>query len=119
MRTLPVALRDPRATLEAESARIETRSAEIVWIEELIDVAETPASTTAYALLKREDERHLTMQGYDNPVFVEDIVRNAAVRLREDARVTWFKVRAENHESIHDHNAFPQVTWARPREQTS
>lgn len=86
--------------------RIEIRSIEIVWIEELIDVAEASASTPVYALLKREDERHLTMPAYDNPVFVEDMVRDAAVRLREDARITWFRVRAENHESIHNHNAF-------------
>jgi len=93
--------------------RIETRSTEIVWIEELIDVAEVSASTPVYALLKREDERHLTMQAYDNPVFVEDMVRNAAVRLRDDARITWFRVRAENQESIHNHNAFAQVSWSR------
>ncbi len=93
--------------------RIETRSTEIIWIEELIDVAEASASTPVYALLKREDERYLTMQAYDNPVFVEDMVRNAAVRLREDARVTWFRVRAENHESIHNHNAFAQVSLSR------
>jgi GTP cyclohydrolase I len=93
--------------------RIETRSTEIVWIEELIEVAEASASTPVYALLKREDERLLTMQAYDNPVFVEDMVRNAAVRLREDARVTWFRVRAENHESIHNHNAFAQLSFSR------
>ncbi|MCU0834301.1 MAG: GTP cyclohydrolase FolE2 [Chromatiaceae bacterium] len=90
--------------------RIETRSTGIIWIEELIEIAESSASTPVYALLKREDERHLTMQAYDNPVFVEDMVRNAAVRLRTDARVTWFRVRAENHESIHNHNAFAQVS---------
>ena len=93
--------------------RIETRSTEIIWIEELIEVAEASASTPVYALLKREDERHLTMQAYDNPVFVEDMVRNVAVRLRDDTRVTWFRVRAENHESIHNHNAFAQVSYSR------
>lgn len=61
---------------------IQTCSDEIVWIEELIDVAEASASAPVYALLKREDERHLTMQAYDKPVFVEDMVRNVAVRLR-------------------------------------
>jgi len=95
--------------------RIETRSTEIVWIEELVEVAEASASTPVYALLKREDERHLTMRAYDNPVFVEDMVRNAAVQLREDARITWFRVRAENHESIHNHNAFAQVSYSRPK----
>jgi GTP cyclohydrolase I len=98
--------------------RIYTRSTEIVWIEELIDVAESSASTPVYALLKREDERYLTMQAYENPVFVEDMVRNAAVRLREDPRITWFRVRAENHESIHNHNAFAQVTLATDHRRT-
>ena len=55
---------------------------------------------------KRVDERHVTMQAYDNPVFVEDMVRNVAVVLREDPRVSWFRVQAVNHESIHNHNAF-------------
>lgn len=93
--------------------RLETRSAGIVWIEELIEVAEGSASSPVYALLKRSDERHLTMRAYENPVFVEDMVRNAAVRLKADPRILWFRVRAENQESIHNHNAFAQVTWAR------
>ncbi len=92
---------------------IQTRSNDIVWIEELIDVAEASASAPVYALLKREDERHLTMRAYDTPVFVEDMVRNVAVKLRDDERIAWFRVRADNHESIHNHNAFAQVTWER------
>ncbi len=92
---------------------LEIRSDEIVWIEELIGVAEASGSAPVYALLKREDERYLTMKTYDNPVFVEDMVRNVAVRLREDPRIKWFRVRAENHESIHNHNAFAQATWQR------
>jgi GTP cyclohydrolase I len=86
----------------------------LVWIEELVDLAEGSASAPVYPLLKREDERHVTMQAYDNPAFVEDIVRNVAVSLREDPRVAWFCVRAVNHESIHDHDAFAQVEWRRP-----
>jgi GTP cyclohydrolase IB len=95
---------------------IRTRSDDLVWIEELIEVAESAASAPVYALLKRADERHVTMRAYDNPVFVEDMVRNVAVTLRKDRRVTWFCVRADNHESIHNHNAFAQVTWTRPQE---
>ena len=53
------------------------------------------------------------MQAYDNPVFVEDVVRNAAEILRDDDRVAAFTVKAVNHESIHNHNAFAQVTWQR------
>ena len=104
---------DYGAHIQRGYIQIQVRSSDIVWIEELIEVAEASASAPVYARLKRADERHLTMQAYDNPVFVEDIVRNVAVRLRADPRVTWFRVRAENQESIHNHNAFAQVTWER------
>lgn len=86
---------------------------ELVWIEELVEIADGSASAPVYALLKREDERHVTMQAYDNPVFVEDIVRNVALRLRADDRITWFCVHALNHESIHNHSAFAEIQWAR------
>jgi GTP cyclohydrolase I len=89
-----------------------------VWIEELIEIAEQSASAPVYPLLKREDERHLTMRAYDNPVFVEDMVRNVAVRLKTDARVAWFRVHAVNHESIHNHGAFAQIEWRRASEVT-
>jgi len=82
---------------------------DFVWIEELIAIAEKSASAPVYALLKRPDERHVTMQAFDNPVFVEDVVRNVASQLRREKRVTWFEVRAVNHESIHDHSAFAVV----------
>ncbi len=83
----------------------------MVWIEELIDVAESAGSAPVRPLLKREDERELTMRAYDNPAFVEDVVRHAASRLRDDARVAWLRVRAETIESIHDHNAFAVIEW--------
>lgn len=82
---------------------------QMLWIEELIDVAEKSASAPIYPLLKRTDERFVTMQAYDNPVFVEDVVRNVAARLRDDERISWFEVRAVNHESIHNHSAFAVV----------
>jgi GTP cyclohydrolase I len=85
-----------------------------VWIEELVEIAEASASCPVYPLLKRPDERHVTMQAYDNPVFVEDMVRNVAVKLRDDARIGWFRVHARNDESIHNHNAFASTTWRRP-----
>jgi GTP cyclohydrolase IB len=81
----------------------------LIWIEELIEIAETSGSAPVYPLLKREDERFVTMQAYDNPVFVEDVVRNVARRIREDGRIAWFEVRAVNHESIHNHSAFAVV----------
>jgi GTP cyclohydrolase IB len=66
-----------------------------------------------YPLLKRADERHVTMQAYDNPVFVEDMVRNVAARLRDEPRVSSFRVHAVNHESIHNHGAFAETRWPR------
>jgi GTP cyclohydrolase I len=82
---------------------------ELILIEDLIEVAEKSGSAPVYALLKRTDERFVTMQAYDNPVFVEDVVRNAAALLRTDKRVSSFTVKAVNHESIHDHNAFATI----------
>jgi GTP cyclohydrolase I len=86
---------------------------ELVWIEELVDYAEASASAPLYPLLKREDERHVTMQAYDKPAFVEDVVRDVAIRLQNDERIVWFKVHALNQESIHNHNAFAQIEWSR------
>lgn len=83
---------------------------ELILIEDLIEIAEKSGSAPVYALLKRPDERHVTMQAYDNPVFVEDVVRNAAALLRADRRVASFTVKAVNHESIHDHNAFAVIS---------
>lgn len=82
---------------------------ELIWIEELIEIAEKSASAPVYPLLKREDERFVTMQAYDNPVFVEDVARNVTRHLRADGRVAWFEVRVVNHESIHNHSAFAVV----------
>jgi len=84
-----------------------------VWIEEVIDIVESSASAPVYALLKRSDERYVTMQAHDNPVFVEDIVRNIALKLKKHPKIAWFKIHAENHESIHNHNAFAKVEWSR------
>ena len=86
-----------------------------IWISELIEIAEGSASAPVYPLLKRPDERHVTMQAYENPRFVEDIVREAAYQLTQDSRVMWFSVKTTNHESIHNHNVFGQVEWHRYR----
>lgn len=85
----------------------------LIWLEELLAIAESSASCPVYPLLKRQDERHVTMQAYDNPAFVEDIVRDCAVALKADERVDWFRVHVENHESIHNHAAFAELEWAR------
>jgi GTP cyclohydrolase I len=103
-------------TMDVRSRRSEDGQPELIWIEELVEVAERSASAPVYPLLKRPDERHVTMQAHDNPVFVEDVVRNVAARLQDDIRVSWFRVHAENHESIHNHSAFARIEWTRPWE---
>jgi GTP cyclohydrolase IB len=85
----------------------------ILWIEDLVEVADGASSCPVYPLLKRADERHVTMQAFDNPKFVEDIVRDVALALRDDSRVRWFKARARSDESIHNHCAFAEVEWTR------
>jgi GTP cyclohydrolase IB len=99
--------------IDVRSGPDDNGNSEFIWLEELIEVAEKAASAPVYPLLKRDDERFVTMQAYDNPVFVEDMVRNVAESLMADSRVAWFCVRAENHESIHNHNVFAQVSWSR------
>src|SRR6478672_3413834 len=85
---------------------VQIRSAKPVWIEDLIAIIENSASSELYSLLKREDEKAVTERAYENPVFVEDLVRNVALKLNAHADVTWYKVEAENYESIHNHNAY-------------
>jgi GTP cyclohydrolase IB len=85
---------------------VQIRSRKAVWIEDLIGMIESSASSELYALLKRQDEKAVTERAYENPVFVEDLVRNVALKLNAHPDVTWYKVEAENHESIHNHNAY-------------
>ena len=82
------------------------RSTKSVWFEELVGMIESSASSELYALLKRQDEKAVTERAYENPVFVEDLVRNVALKLNADKRISWYKVEAENFESIHNHNAY-------------
>lgn len=82
---------------------------EIVWIEDLVDLAERNASAPIYPALKRPDERFVTMQAFDNPAFVEDVVRGVAAGLLEDPRVENFHVEASSDESIHNHRAFARI----------
>ena len=86
---------------------------ELVWIEELVEIAEKAASAPVYPLLKRSDERFVTMMMYDNPTFVEDIVRNVAVQMQADGRIAWFRVKVLSYESIHNHDAFALLEWER------
>lgn len=89
---------------------IRVKSTELVWLENLIEIAESEASAPLYTLLKREDEKAVTEQAYRNPRFAEDIVRAIALRLKADTRISWYQIETKNMESIHNHNAYAQVT---------
>ncbi len=80
-----------------------------VWIEDLIDIIENEASCELYGLLKRPDEKYVTEHAYDNPKFVEDMVRDVATRLNEDERISAYTVESENFESIHNHSAYALI----------
>ena len=80
-----------------------------VWIEDLIARVESCASCELYSLLKRPDEKAVTERAYDNPVFVEDLVRNIALASNADEQLRWYRVEAENFESIHNHNAYAVI----------
>lgn len=85
---------------------VRIRSTKAIWIEDLIAMIESSASSELYSLLKREDEKAVTERAYENPTFVEDLVRNVVLKLNAHPDVTWYKVEAENFESIHNHNAY-------------
>ncbi len=89
--------------------RVKVRFKKLVWIEDLIEIVEKSASCDLYSILKRPDEKHVTERAYENPMFVEDVVREVATKLTSDPNITWFSVEAENFESIHNHNAYAFV----------
>jgi len=80
-----------------------------IWLENLIDMVESAASSQVYALLKRPDEKHVTEQAYDNPMFVEDVVRKVAEMAKKHLDIYWFSVSVESFESIHKHSAYAYV----------
>ena len=80
-----------------------------LWIEDLIQLIEESASAQLYSLLKRDDEKFVTEQAYENPVFVEDLVRNVATKVETITNISWYRVEAENYESIHNHNAYAVI----------
>jgi len=119
-RKLHIGVRVPVCTLCPCSKEISTEGAhnqrgivsvtalfkEFFWIEEIIEIVESSASSDVFALLKREDEKFLTEQAYSRPMFVEDVVREVTDKLSKDPRFTVFSVEAENFESIHNHSAY-------------
>jgi GTP cyclohydrolase I len=77
-----------------------------LWIEDVVEMLEDCASGTAYSLLKREDEKYVTEKSYDNPTFVEDVVRNVALKLDKVENIINYQVEVETCESIHNHDAY-------------
>ena len=92
-------------TIEAKAAK-----GEIIYLEDLIDLAEEKASSELYAILKRDDEKVVTERAYENPAFVEDIVRDIAVELNANKKVNFYCLESENFESIHNHSAYALIT---------
>lgn len=88
---------------------ITAKTCDVVWIEDLVRIPEQQASCELFGLLKRPDEKYVTERAYDNPKFVEDIVRDVAAELNADARIEAYIVESENFESIHNHSAYALI----------
>lgn len=82
------------------------RFRDMVWLEEVIEMIESSASCALFPVLKRPDEKWVTEHAYENPRFVEDMVREVALKFNADERITWYEIEVENFESIHAHNAY-------------
>jgi GTP cyclohydrolase IB len=89
---------------------VQVRTQAFIWLEELIELVEQEASSELFGLLKRPDEKFVTERAYENPKFVEDMVRDVAQRLNEDERIAAYIVEAENFESIHNHSAYARIS---------
>ncbi len=90
--------------------RLATRFKKFIWMEDMIELVEKASSCEVYSVLKRVDEKYVTEKGFNNPKFVEDVVRDVATLLQQDPNITWFSVSAENFESIHNHSAYAYIT---------
>ena len=88
---------------------VTARTNDFVWIEEIVDIVEKQGSSELYGLLKRPDEKFVTERAYDNPKFVEDLVRDVAAVLNLDERIDAYVVESENFESIHNHSAYALI----------
>ncbi|MBE8190256.1 MAG: GTP cyclohydrolase I FolE2 [Candidatus Thioglobus sp.] len=89
--------------------KVRAAAGKALYIEDLIDLAERKASCELYGILKREDEKVVTERAYDNPAFVEDLVRDIAVELNSDERICYYRLESENFESIHNHSAYALI----------
>ena len=94
---------------------VTARVNDFVWVEEIVELVEKQASCELYGLLKRPDEKYVTQRAYDNPKFVEDMVRDVAALLVADARIEAFVVESENFESIHNHSAYAMIEKVKTR----
>jgi GTP cyclohydrolase I len=103
-----------------QRCRIEAkvRFSGMLWIEELVELLEGAASCPVFAVLKRPDEKYVTEAAFENPKFVEDIVRDLAVAMEREKRIAWYEINSENFESIHSHNAYAQITRDKRAEPT-
>lgn len=81
----------------------------LIWLEEMISLVEKSASSELYSILKRADEKQVTERGYLNPKFVEDIVRDIALELDGNKKISWYELSVENYESIHNHSAYAYI----------
>ncbi|MGC8604969.1 MAG: GTP cyclohydrolase FolE2 [Desulfomonilaceae bacterium] len=89
--------------------RVQLRFRKFFWIEEIIEIVESSVSSEIYSMLKRPDEKYVTERAYENPMFVEDVVRVAVSRLREKNNFPWYRIEAETFESIHNHSAYALI----------
>ncbi len=103
------AISDYGAHNQRSHITLKARIGEDMYLEELIDIAEQESSCEVYGILKRADEKYVTERAYDNPKFVEDIVRDLAVRLNNEPRIRAYTVETENFESIHNHSAYALI----------
>lgn len=110
------AISDRGAHNQRSIIEVAVRSTQFIWIEDVVEAVERCGSAPVYALLKREDEKFVTEQAYDNPKFVEDLVRDVVLSMRAFNGVHWVRVQADNHESIHNHSAFAEIEWSAEKE---
>jgi GTP cyclohydrolase I len=89
--------------------RVQLRFKSFFWIEDIIEMVESSVSSEIFSLLKRPDEKFVTEKAYENPMFVEDVVRGVVMRLKEENNFHWYRVEAENFESIHNHSAYAMI----------
>jgi len=94
--------------------KVNIRFKKFFWIEDVVKVVEDSASADIYSLLKRVDEKYVTEKAFENPMFVEDVVRSVAEKLNKISNFTWYSVEAENIESIHYHSAYAWVEKENP-----